>query len=236
MIWGGTANGFFSVKSAYLLSCAENGYQNYVWLKNWSMNIPPKLKIFLWTFVSSKILTNVQRAHRRLTMNSSYQWLRASTKPKLQVARHMEMLSWIKPRSGTFKLNMDGSRNRTGGIGAGGVIRDHTGVWIGDIPNLEVESDSSILINLLQGTGVELHLLETLVLNCRTLLQQFDSIQVNHIHRERNTVADILAKNSIMNAHGICYFQEPPVIVIEALLHDIADFARSKSFSSSNAG
>ena len=41
------------------------------------------------------------------------------------------MLSWIKPRSGTFKLNVDGSRNRTGGISAGGVIRDHTGVWIG---------------------------------------------------------------------------------------------------------
>ncbi|KAL6145633.1 hypothetical protein ACLB2K_056319 [Fragaria x ananassa] len=221
MIWGGIANGVFSVKSAYLLSCVENGYQNNVWLKNW-----------------------------------------ASAKPKLQVARlprHMEMLSWIKPRSGTFKLNVDGSRNRIGGIGAGGVIRDHTGVWIGgfmvnigagevlqaeawglfygiqlalslDIPNLEVESDSSILINLLQGTDIDLHPLGTIVLNCRTLLQQFDSIHVNHIHHERSTIANILAKNSTLNAHGICYFQEPPVIVIEALLDDIVGFASEQEF------
>ena len=174
------------------------------------------------------------------------------------------MLSWIKPRSGTFKLNVDGSRNRTGGIGAGGGIGDHTRVWIGgfmvnigvgevlqaearglfygiqlalslDILNLEVESNSSILINLLQGTDIDLHLLGTIVLNCRTLLQQFDSIQVYHIRRKRNTVADILAKNSTLNAHDICYFQKPPVIIIEALLDDIAGFARSRSVSSSNA-
>ncbi|KAL6141498.1 hypothetical protein ACLB2K_059786 [Fragaria x ananassa] len=71
IIWGKTSSGIFSVKSAYQLICDESGYQKYVWMKNWSMHIPPKLKIFLWTFVSSKLLTNVQRSHRRLIGNSS---------------------------------------------------------------------------------------------------------------------------------------------------------------------
>ncbi|KAL6210986.1 hypothetical protein ACLB2K_016215 [Fragaria x ananassa] len=144
-----------------------------------------------------------------IAMGRNCKW--ASAKPKLQVARHMEMLSWIKPKSGTFKLNVDGSRNRNGGIGAGGVIRDHTGVWIGGF----------------MGTDIDLHPLRTIVLNCKTLLQQFDSVQINHIHHKRNTVPLMLMAFAIFRRL---------VIVIEALLDDIASFARNESFSSSNAG
>ncbi|XP_050373202.1 uncharacterized protein LOC126790878 [Argentina anserina] len=72
IIWRGTTFGiFFFVKSAYQVMCEDRNFQKYPWLKILSLNIPPKLKIFLWTFVSSKILTNVQRFKRKLTGNPS---------------------------------------------------------------------------------------------------------------------------------------------------------------------
>ncbi|KAL6203406.1 hypothetical protein ACLB2K_027106 [Fragaria x ananassa] len=126
---------------------------------------------------------------------------------------------------------MDGSRNRTGGISAGGVIRDHTGVWIGGfMVNIGVGE-----VLQAEAWGLFYGIQLALSLDIPNL-EQFDSIQINHIHRERNTIANILAKNSTLNAHDICNFQKPPVIVIEALLDDIAGFARSRSFSSSNTG
>ncbi|CAL9028538.1 unnamed protein product, partial [Prunus brigantina] len=42
------------------------------------------------------------------------------------------LLAWVPPEVGVVKLNIDGSRKgSTGAIGAGGVLRDHLGQWIG---------------------------------------------------------------------------------------------------------
>ncbi|PRQ56366.1 putative ribonuclease H-like domain-containing protein [Rosa chinensis] len=143
--------------------------------------------------------------------------------------RHVEMLSWLKPGSGNYKLNVDGSRVSNGATGAGGVIRDDSGCWCGGfminvgagevlqaeswglslglhlalslkITRLEVESDSSVLINLIHSDSIDLHPLGTLIMNCRNLMQEFEFIQMKHNHGERNMVADLLAKNSILHA------------------------------------
>ncbi|KAL6208769.1 hypothetical protein ACLB2K_019714 [Fragaria x ananassa] len=306
LIWGNSSSGVFSVKSAYQLLCDEQGFQNYMWRKNWSMNIPPKLKIFLWSFVSSKILTNEQRHHRKLSPSPSCkhcagvpetmlhlfrdcpkasifvdnfqypfnladviidyatEWHKAIVRPKLRVMTHVESFSWIKPAMGFFKLNVDGSRTRNGDIGAAGVIRDEYGCWKGgfmacigagevlqaeawglyygiqlalnlQIAEIEVESDSAVLINLVQNADVDLHPLGTIVLNCRSMLQDFKSAQIKHIHRERNVVADILAKNSTCNSHGIVYFTEAPACVAEALVDDMMGVTRDRSFRTSGA-
>ncbi|XP_062006018.1 uncharacterized protein LOC133723218 [Rosa rugosa] len=365
LIWGSTSSGIFSVKSAYKLLCDDQGYQSYGWLRNWSLPIPPKLKIFLWSFVSGKLLTNEQRVIRRIATNSSCQfctnthesmlhifrdcpkakqvwqcfnippnmlttfnlcwkdwilanllqkgyymrklnwntffifccwflwkwrckcvfdpnfcyphnladvvfnyadeWTRASDKASLKKRSYVELLSWIKPAIGVHKLNVDGSRTTNGSIGAGGVIRDNTGCWCGGfminigvgevllaeawglfhglhlalslkISKLEVESDSAILISHIQNDNVDLHPLGTLVMNCRKLMNEFVSIQIKHIHRERNSVADLLAKNNTLLAKGVCTLHDPPALVTEALLDDIVGAPRARSFSASNAG
>jgi hypothetical protein len=59
-------------------------------------------------------------------------------------------------------------------------------------------------------------------------MKAFNNVQLRHIYRERNWVADILAKNSTTNSHGLCTLREPPAMVIEALLDDIGGFARSR--------
>ncbi|KAL6199615.1 hypothetical protein ACLB2K_029399 [Fragaria x ananassa] len=104
------------------------------------------------------------------------------------------------------------------------------------ISNLEVESGSAVLINLLQNYDSEYHPLGTIVTNCRSMLQHFASVHVKHVHRERNMVADLLAKNSTLNAQGICYLYEPSAIVTEALLDDIVGVARCRSFRTSSTG
>ncbi|KAL6202860.1 hypothetical protein ACLB2K_026564 [Fragaria x ananassa] len=365
IIWGGTSSGVFSVKSAYRLLCDDYDFQSYPWLKNWSLNIPPKLKIFLWTFVSSKLLTNMQRVKRHLSgnlcchhctdapetmlhlfrdfpmammvwrsfnipinmwntftlnwdgwlfanlmqdqchinnmnwniffifccwfiwkwrckcifeerfrypynftdviLNYAAEWTKASAKHKMQRVEHVKALSWIKPVLGVHKLNVDGSRTRAGDIGAGGIIRDSSGCWCGGfmvnigagevlqaeawglfygiqlalsmkIPKLEIESDSAVLVNLLQNSDMDVHPLGTIVLNCRAMMQHFDFVQIKHIHRERNMVADLLAKNSTLNAKGICIFNKPPDLVTNTLLDDIVGVTRCRTVNTSSAG
>ena len=46
------------------------------------------------------------------------------------------------------------------------------------ISKLEVESDSVVLVNLLQNSDVELHPLGTIVTNCRSMLQHFEQVHI----------------------------------------------------------
>ncbi|KAL6125591.1 hypothetical protein ACLB2K_073647 [Fragaria x ananassa] len=190
---------------------------------------------------------------------------KASAKHKMQRVEHVEALSWIKTVLGVHKLNVDGSRTRAGDIGAGGIIRDSSGCWCGGfmvnigagevlqaeawglfygiqlalsmkIPKLEIESDSAVLVNLLQNSDMDVHPLGTIVLNCRAMMQHFDFVQIKHIHRERNMVADLLAKNSTLNAKGICIFNEPPDLITNALLDDIVGVTRCRTVNTSSAG
>ncbi|KAL6188945.1 hypothetical protein ACLB2K_040335 [Fragaria x ananassa] len=198
-------------------------------------------------------------------LNYAAEWTKASAKHKMQRVEQVKALSWIKPVLGVHKLNVDGSRTRAGDIGAGGIIRDSSGCWCGGfmvnigagevlqaeawglfygiqlalsmkIPKLETESDSDVLVNLLQNSDMDVHPLGTIVLNCRAMMQHFDFVQIKHIHRERNMVADLLAKNSTLNAKGICIFNEPPDLVTNALLDDIVGVTRCRTVNTSSAG
>lgn len=49
-----------------------------------------------------------------------------------------------------------------------------------------VESDSAILVNLLQSPNLDHHPLGTLLLNCKSIMVSFSSCSIKHVHRERN--------------------------------------------------
>ncbi|KAL6205116.1 hypothetical protein ACLB2K_022380 [Fragaria x ananassa] len=235
IMWGGTSSGVFSVKSAYRCKC-----------------------IFEERFRYPYNFTDV-------ILNYAAEWTKASAKHKVQRVEQVEALSWIKHVLGVHKLNVDGSRTRAGDIGAGGIIRDSSGCWCGGfmvnigagevlqaeawglfygiqlafsmkIPKLEIEFDSAVLVNLLQNSDMDVHPLGTIVLNCRAMMQHFDFVQIKHIHRERNIVADLLAKNSPLNDKGICIFNEPPDLVTNALLDDIVVVTRCRTVSTNSAG
>ncbi|KAL6219553.1 hypothetical protein ACLB2K_007312 [Fragaria x ananassa] len=330
---GGTSSGVFSVKSAYRLLCDDYDFQSYPWLKNWSLNIPPMLKIFLWTFVSSKLLTNMQKVKRHLSrnpcchhctdapetmlhlfrdcpmammvwrsfnisinmwntftlnwdgwlfanlmqdqchfnnmnwniffifccwfiwkwrckcifeerlwypynftdviLNYAVAWTKASAKHKMQRVEQVEALSWIKPVLGVHKLNVDGSRTRAGDIGAGGIIRDSSGCWCG---GFMVNIGAGEVLQA-EAWGLFYDIQLALSMKIPKLEIESDSaVLIKHIHRERNMVADLLAKNNTLNAKGICIFNEPPDLVTNDLLDDIVGVTRCRTVNTSSAG
>ncbi|XP_062007342.1 uncharacterized protein LOC133724594 [Rosa rugosa] len=70
-IWSHSSTGKFSVKSAYYGVINPTMRNNSIWKSIWHLNIPPKLKIFTWLFVHKRLPTNVNRARRHLTIDSS---------------------------------------------------------------------------------------------------------------------------------------------------------------------
>lgn len=150
---------------------------------------------------------------------------------------------------------MDGSRTANGTTGAGGVLRNSSGEWIhgfthhigsGEIlqaevwgifiglkmamdlhiQKIEVASDSALAVNLLVSHDYDLHPLATLLDNCHSIMQRFESCSIHHVHREKNVVADILAKDSISSARGTRLLRHPPAHLIPAILDDITGVAQ----------
>ncbi|BBH09066.1 hypothetical protein Prudu_021464 [Prunus dulcis] len=70
-IWKGTANGVFSVKTAYNMFFKGPSWPDYSFSLLWKLKIPPKLKIFAWLIAQGKILSNEQRVRRQLTLDAS---------------------------------------------------------------------------------------------------------------------------------------------------------------------
>lgn len=53
-------------------------------------------------------------------------------------------------------------------------------------------------------------------------MSQFDSCSLCHVHRERNSVADLLAKDSTNSCYGAVFLRHPPAHIVPAVLDDIA--------------
>lgn len=68
IIWSQNANGIFSVRPAYDLHYQGQSTENTCWEKIWKINVPPKIKIFLWE-LHGKLLTNDHKMHRKMTTN-----------------------------------------------------------------------------------------------------------------------------------------------------------------------
>ncbi|BFG14224.1 hypothetical protein CerSpe_004980 [Prunus speciosa] len=140
-------------------------------------------------------------------------------------------------------------KGSTGSIGAGGVIRDHAGHWIAGysanlgqrqileaelwglffglklavekhLNDVIVEMDSATAVMLMHKTEIDsCHPTGGLVRNCKGLMNQIGRIRLNHIYRERNSVADRLAVRShnmvsgflttVLNGWVLCCLMTP---------------------------
>lgn len=142
-----------------------------------------------------------------------------------------------------------------GSAGAGGVIRNSAGNFVKgfsrnigfassfaaelwglrdglqlavdlNIKNLIIEIDARAVINSITKPMTDLfsqHI--SLIHDCRALLQLLESFQLKHTYREGNKVADILAKEGIMQQNTFVLFDSPPPSIVTQL---DADFVGSK--------
>ncbi|CAN1164267.1 Putative ribonuclease H protein At1g65750 [Linum perenne] len=67
-VWGGEADGRFSIKSAYNLIYSHPGALNpQSWKTIWSWKGPNRTRLFLWLAIQEKLLTNSERLKRQMT-------------------------------------------------------------------------------------------------------------------------------------------------------------------------
>ena len=137
--------------------------------------------------------------------------------------KEIQQVGWTYPANDWIKLNVDGcSKGNPGVAGAGGVLRDNMGSWIAGFTRnngicssvtaelwaayiglqltwdrgyrkVILESDSRVVIGLMQGDTPSMDRNYTLTMQIRDMLERDWEIQTVHIFREANCVADWLA-------------------------------------------
>jgi hypothetical protein len=80
IIWRGTKNGIFSVRSAYHMqmemvsrnegACSESEKQNRIWKRIWSLSVPNSEKNFLWRACNNILPTKENLCRRKIIMDS----------------------------------------------------------------------------------------------------------------------------------------------------------------------
>ncbi|GMQ03745.1 hypothetical protein CsSME_00049425 [Camellia sinensis var. sinensis] len=156
-------------------------------------------------------------------------------------------IKWNPPTAGCFKLNTDGaSKGNPGKASAGGLIWDHLGQWVvgfcrnigttsnvaaelwglrdglklaleRNILNLKIETDAILLKQLLSTNISASHQLHNLINDCRYLLSCLGTPTINHVYREANACADLLA-NLGASVENFQSFVNPPPLVCNQLL------------------
>jgi hypothetical protein len=69
LIWQSSSNGDFSVRSAYNIAASCESDTPVLWKGIWTLNVPPKLKLFAWTVAHGRLLTNASRYSRHLCID-----------------------------------------------------------------------------------------------------------------------------------------------------------------------
>ncbi|XP_004309882.1 PREDICTED: putative ribonuclease H protein At1g65750-like [Fragaria vesca subsp. vesca] len=70
IIWKLSHNGKFTVKSAYHSLFLNSETEPWPWDFIWKLQVPPKVKIFLWTLIHDRLLTNKARVRRGLAIDA----------------------------------------------------------------------------------------------------------------------------------------------------------------------
>ena len=137
-----------------------------------------------------------------------------------------------------YEINCDGSWDQDIGIaGAGGVIRDWLGSWIGGyflkcgssaidraelrgiLHGLRVAWDATSIKMINEGVS-DSHRLFDLVFAVRKMIHRDWECVTRYIPREKNQVGDWLAKSSLKLDRKFVYFEFPPPGVGKFLLAD----------------
>ncbi|EOY06959.1 Uncharacterized protein TCM_021521 [Theobroma cacao] len=146
-----------------------------------------------------------------------------------------QIIYWIKPFIGEYKLNVDGSSKSNLNAAGGGVLRDHTGKLafafsenLGPLPSLQaelhallrglllckernitnlwIEMDALVAVQMVQQSQKGSHDIRYLLESIRLCLRSF-SYRISHIYREGNQAADFLS-NKGQTHQSLCVFSE----------------------------
>ncbi|KAF7819529.1 reverse transcriptase [Senna tora] len=153
-------------------------------------------------------------------------------------------VKWTAPSEGWWNNTDGACAGNPGKMAAAGVIRDCNGNWIQGFSKclgfgnslkaeiwaivlgvsmakdlacekLIIESDSLVAIKLLTvDFDYKSHVLGALIHFCRSIVQDFTEFQINHVFREGNCCADVLAKQAILDQGALTVFHTVPSFLL----------------------
>ncbi|KAF7824601.1 putative ribonuclease H-like domain-containing protein [Senna tora] len=148
---------------------------------------------------------------------------------------------WRPPEANMFKVNVDGSCwENDMSIRCGGVIRDAEKKWVmgfaknlgkgnvlladlwgirmglqiawnNGLSTITIESDSLAAIKMIKGNTYESHPLYAITEDIKRMLISNGSVNLVHISRNANKVADTMAKQGHLLPFGDFLYEEPPI-------------------------
>ncbi|OMO65780.1 reverse transcriptase [Corchorus capsularis] len=172
-----------------------------------------------------------------------------------QHMRREVLIGWEKPKEGQVKINTDGSWfQRTNEAAVGGVVRGSCGEWLlgfsqsvgecsidlaelwGILQGLSlawsrgfndivVESDSATSVDMIKKGVNKNHPHFCIIAAIQDYLSKEWTCQLHYIPREKNFVADWMAKNSSDRHEGIMIYNTPPAGVLNLLIADAVGVA-----------
>ncbi|KAG7593917.1 AAA+ ATPase domain [Arabidopsis thaliana x Arabidopsis arenosa] len=161
------------------------------------------------------------------------------------------MIVWVAPEDGWSKMNTDGASQGNPGLAtAGGVLRNSAREWCGGftlnigrcsallaelwgvyyglytawehrVTRLVLEVDSSLLVGFLTTEIGDSHPLSFLVRFCHAFISRDWIVQVTHVYREANRLADGLANYAFSLPLGFHAFVSVPIVVDSILRDDV---------------
>ncbi|XP_023914729.2 uncharacterized protein LOC112026278 [Quercus suber] len=93
------------------------------------------------------------------------------------------------------------------------------------LQEVALEGDSLSLISALYGTAPPPASVEPIVMGVWDLCREFRRIAFSHVRRQGNKPAHLLAKHASCVADYICWIEEEPCCIEQALIHDVMSFS-----------
>ncbi|KAF7833342.1 non-LTR retroelement reverse transcriptase-like [Senna tora] len=168
-----------------------------------------------------------------------------------QSCRATKLIQWQRPPEGWVKVNVDGARRENDGTAScGGVVRSDHGeffagfmrklgdcsvilaelwgiacglevVWDLVFRRVKLETDSLMTVNLLKQQVEEGHPGANLLHKILDLIKQDWEVNITHVYREGNRVANEIASRGIHSGSGTMIFYEQDDILTELIQNDL---------------
>lgn len=85
-----------------------------------------------------------------------------------------------------------------------------------------LELDSKLVVRWLNTEEVPRSAVANLIIRCKLFMERQWEVQLKHVFRESNRVADCLANEGIKLVRGLLVFNTPPSCVEDFLFSDVA--------------
>uniref|UniRef100_A0A2C9UZM4 RNase H type-1 domain-containing protein n=1 Tax=Manihot esculenta TaxID=3983 RepID=A0A2C9UZM4_MANES len=165
---------------------------NYLNQRIWSLPTTQRIRLFLWEMAQWKLMCNKERKKRHLTTVNACPVCKCQIETVIHALRECSMAKKLWQELGVDKG------------------------W----KQVVIQCDSKVIVFLLQEKAIGTYRVKNFLAICKRMISQEWRMQVHHIYREANSVADDLANLTFSNGLGFKLIIFPPAAVCHLLDED----------------